>query len=46
MNFTDEELRLLKELAEGERTISGNKNREGLRRLIEADYKEPSSQRV
>ena len=36
--LTDEELRLLKELVEKPQTISGNRTREGLRRLIEAGY--------
>lgn len=38
MTLTGEELILLKALSERERTISGNKNRNGLRRLIEAGY--------
>ncbi|WP_020176628.1 hypothetical protein [Methyloferula stellata] len=33
-----EEIRLLQDLEKGERTISGNRNRQGLSRLIEAGY--------
>jgi hypothetical protein len=38
MDFTDEELRLLSELTRGEQTISGNRDRSGLRRLVAAGY--------
>jgi hypothetical protein len=38
LELTSEELALLRQLEQGERTISGNKDRRGLGRLIEADY--------
>ena len=38
LELTREELGFLRELEQGERTISGNKDRRGLSRLIEAEY--------
>jgi len=36
--LTEQEIRLLQELEKGEQTISGNRDRQGLRRLVEAGY--------
>jgi hypothetical protein len=38
ITLTSEGIRLLNELSERERSISGNKSPEGLKRLIEAGY--------
>jgi hypothetical protein len=38
LELTREELGFLRQLEQGERTISGNKDRRGLGRLIEAEY--------
>lgn len=38
MTLTREEVRLLKELSESERSISGNQSHAELKRLIEAGY--------
>jgi DNA-binding PadR family transcriptional regulator len=40
LNLTPEEMRLLRELAEKPRTISGTKSHAGLKRLVEAGYVE------
>ena len=36
--LTEEETKLLRELEKGEQSITGNNNRDGLRRLVEAKY--------
>lgn len=38
IKMTREEIGLLRELANGARTISGNRSRTGLKRIIEAGY--------
>jgi DNA-binding PadR family transcriptional regulator len=38
LDFTVDELRLLSELAKGERTISGNRDRSGMKRLVAGVY--------
>ena len=38
ITLTSEEIRLLNELSERERAISGNKSHAGLKRLVEAGY--------
>ncbi len=43
MSLTEEELRLLSDLTDCERIISGNKNRAGLKRLVAAGYVKEAS---